>query len=58
MFVQKINASDLMVLRELIEDGKIRPTVERTWPFSEVRAALRHVGAGHSRGLNVLRVAG
>jgi NADPH:quinone reductase-like Zn-dependent oxidoreductase len=58
MFVQKINASDLLVLRKLIEDGNIRPTVERTWPFSEVHAALRHVGAGHSRGLNVLRIAG
>ena len=58
MFVQNINATDLVVMREFIEAGKIRPVVERTWSFSQASAALQHVGTGHSRGLNVLRVSG
>ena len=57
MFVQDTNAADLVAMRELIEAGRLRPVVERTWPFAEVRAALHHVGAGHSRGVNVVRVA-
>jgi 2-desacetyl-2-hydroxyethyl bacteriochlorophyllide A dehydrogenase len=56
MFVQNINATDLVVMREFIEAGKMRPIVERTWTFSEVRAALHHVGAGRSRGLNVVSI--
>ncbi len=34
MFVQKVNAADLVVMRELIEAGTMRPVVERTWSFS------------------------
>ena len=56
MFIQNINAADLDVMRELIEANRVRPVVERTWSFSEVAEALRHVGAGHSRGVNVLRI--
>ena len=36
--------------------GKIMPIVERTWEFSEVSTVLHHVGTGHSRGLNVVRI--
>jgi hypothetical protein len=56
MFVHKISAIDLVVMRELIEAGKVMPVAARTWAFSEARAALHHVGAGHSRGLNVVCV--
>ena len=58
MFMQKLDAADLVVMRELIEAGKVRPVVERTWSFSEAGAALHHVGTGHSRGLNVVRISG
>lgn len=56
MFVQKVNAADLVVMRELIERGAVKPVVERTWALAETGAALTHVGTGHSRGLNVVRV--
>jgi NADPH:quinone reductase-like Zn-dependent oxidoreductase len=57
MFVQKLNAPDLAAMCEWIESGSIKPVVERVWSFSEVGAALRHVGNGHSRGVNVMRIA-
>lgn len=56
MFVQSLNAADLEVMRGLVEAGTVKPVVERTWPLAETGAALEHVGQGHSRGLNVIRV--
>lgn len=56
MFIQNVNAADLVVMRELIEANTVKPVVERTWALPEAAAALRHVGTGHSRGLNVLRI--
>jgi hypothetical protein len=58
MFMQKLDAADLVVMRELVEKGAVKPVVERTWALAETGAALQHVGSGHSRGLNVIRVAG
>jgi NADPH:quinone reductase-like Zn-dependent oxidoreductase len=55
-FIQALGQADLLVLKELVEAGKVRPVVEKVWPMDQVAAALEHVGAGHSRGLNVLRV--
>ena len=56
MFMQNVNAEDLVVMRDLIEQGTVKPVVERTWPLAETGAALHHVGTGHSRGLNVIRI--
>ena len=58
MFMQKVNAADLVVMSELIEAGAMRPVVERVWSFAEAGAALTHVGTGHSQGLNVVRISG
>lgn len=56
MFVQKLTAADLEVMRGLIEAGTVKPVVERTWSLAEAGAALEHVGQGHSRGLNIVRI--
>ena len=56
ILMQDLNATDLDVMRELIEAGKTRPVVERIWSLPEASAALRHVGTGRSRGVNVVRV--
>jgi NADPH:quinone reductase-like Zn-dependent oxidoreductase len=55
-FIVSLNQPDLLVLTELVEAGKIKPTVERAYPLSEVADALRHVGAGHSQGQTVIRM--
>ena len=41
---------DLVVLKELIEAGKITPVMDRTYPLSETPQAIGHVGEGHARG--------
>ena len=41
---------DLVVLKELIEAGKVTPVVDRSYPLSDTPLAIRHVGEGHARG--------
>jgi len=57
-FVATPEQKDLLFLKELVEAGKARPVVERSWALSELAEALRHVGEGHSRGQSVVRVEG
>jgi len=49
-FIASENSEDLMVLRELLEAGKIAPAIDRTYPLSDVPAAMRHLIEGHARG--------
>jgi len=41
---------DLLTLTELIEARQVTPVVDRTYPLSQAADALRHLGAGHTRG--------
>jgi NADPH:quinone reductase-like Zn-dependent oxidoreductase len=49
--------SDVEVLKELLETGKIRPVLERTVELSQVRDAIRRLEAEHARGKVVVSVA-
>src|SRR3954449_1541073 len=49
-FVASENAKDLMTLRELIDSGQLAPAIDRSYPLSEVAAAIRYVLDGHARG--------
>jgi NADPH:quinone reductase-like Zn-dependent oxidoreductase len=49
-FIASENSADLMILRDLIESAKIAPAVDRTYPLSEVPAAIRYVQEGRARG--------
>jgi NADPH:quinone reductase-like Zn-dependent oxidoreductase len=41
---------DLVVLKELIEAGKMTPVIDCAYPLSETTEAIDHVGGGHARG--------
>jgi NADPH:quinone reductase-like Zn-dependent oxidoreductase len=47
---------DLVVLRELLEDGKVTPVIDRTYPLNEVPEAIRYLEHGHARGKVVITV--
>jgi NADPH:quinone reductase-like Zn-dependent oxidoreductase len=48
------NNGDLVVLKELVEAGKVTPVIDGTYPLSETPAAISHVAAGHARGTIVI----
>ncbi len=49
-FLLSPKLEDLVVLKELIEAGKITPVIDRTYPLGETPQAISHVGEGHARG--------
>jgi len=55
-FVSTPNHEDLLVLKELIESGKVTPVIDRTYPLAEVPEAMRYLEGGHARGKLVLTV--
>jgi NADPH:quinone reductase-like Zn-dependent oxidoreductase len=55
-FVSKEKNGDLVVLKELIEAGKVTPVIDRTYPLSDARDAIRHLEEGHARGKVVITV--
>ena len=49
-FISKINKDDLELLRELLEAGKVKPVVDKSFELSRAADALRYLGEGHARG--------
>jgi len=48
-YVAKATQDDLVVLKDLIEAGKVCPAIDRTFPLSEAAEAVRYVGSGQAR---------
>ena len=48
--------NDLLVLKELMESGKLTPIVGRTYPLSRAREAISYFGEGHAEGKVVITV--
>jgi NADPH:quinone reductase-like Zn-dependent oxidoreductase len=46
----------MQVLRELLEDGKVKPVVDRRYPLSEIADAFRYLGEGHAQGKVVITI--
>lgn len=55
-YIAQLRKSDLTVLRDLMEAGKIKPVVDRTFPFTRVPDAVRYLETGHARGKVVISV--
>ena len=53
-YLSNPNQADLLFLKELVEAGKLRPVVGRTYPLDGTVDALRHIASGHARGKVVL----
>jgi NADPH:quinone reductase-like Zn-dependent oxidoreductase len=48
---------ELLAVTGLIEEGKLTPIVDRTYPLEDTSEGLRHVEQGHTRGKIVVTVA-
>jgi len=54
--VKTQNHDDLVALKALVEAGKVRPVIDRTYPLIQTPEAIDHVAAGHARGTVVISV--
>jgi NADPH:quinone reductase-like Zn-dependent oxidoreductase len=50
MMLAQGNRDDLNVLADLMQSGKVTPVIDRTYPLSEIREAVRYVETGRARG--------
>ena len=50
------NGDDLDYLRQLIEADKLKPVINRTYPFAEAPEALRHLETRRARGKIVITI--
>jgi NADPH:quinone reductase-like Zn-dependent oxidoreductase len=52
-----VTTKDLELLSELIEAGKVRPQIDRRYPFAEIPAAIAYLEQGHARAKVVVAMA-
>jgi len=52
----KPNKKDLLLIKELLESGKVVPVIDRTYPLRETAEAIRYLEEGHARGKVVIAV--
>ena len=50
------NTQDLMVMKELIEAGKVVPVIDRRYSLGETAEAIRYLEEGHAQGKVVITV--
>lgn len=55
-FIAQFKREDFYLFNEWFESGKLRPVVEKVYPFEQVREAMRHLGEGHAQGKIVVSV--
>lgn len=52
----KSNQKDLEFIVKLVEDGKIKPVIDRRYSLDKAADAMRYLGEGHARGKVVINV--
>jgi NADPH:quinone reductase-like Zn-dependent oxidoreductase len=56
MGIATTDQKDLVILRDLLETGKVVPVIDRSYVFREVPEALQYLGEGHAKGKIVITV--
>jgi len=55
-FITRSNKKDLVLLKDLLEAGKVVPVIDRRYPLSGVAEAVRYLEEGHAQGKVVITV--
>jgi len=56
MMMADANHNDLTVLADMMQSGKLKPVIDRTYKLDQVPDAIRYVEQGHARGKVVITV--
>ena len=54
--IAKVKKTDLLLLKDILETGKIIPVIDRYYPLSHIAEAIRYLEEGHARGKVVITV--
>ncbi len=54
--VAKPKQKDLIIIKGLLEKGKVVPVIDKYYPLSEVADAIRYLEKGHARGKVIINV--
>jgi NADPH:quinone reductase-like Zn-dependent oxidoreductase len=57
MMMAELNKKDLNVLGDLMQSGKVKPTIDRTYSLAQIADAIRYLEKGHARGKVVITIA-
>ncbi|MDR4887478.1 NAD(P)-dependent alcohol dehydrogenase [Fredinandcohnia sp. QZ13] len=55
-FLQRPKQEDLIVLKKLIEEGKVKPVIDRSYSLCDVPNAFEYFEEGHSQGKVVITI--
>lgn len=55
-FLAELNQENLLFMQGLLESGKVKPVIDRTYPLSEAGEAVGYLEKGHARGKVVITV--
>ena len=56
MMMADANQKDLTILADMMQSGKVKPVIDRTYKLSEVPAAIAYLEEGHARGKVVITI--
>ena len=56
-FLQRPNQNDLILIKEMIEEGEVTPVIDRHFQFHEIPEAFRYFSDGHAKGKIVITIA-
>src|SRR6266516_635260 len=56
MMLADANQKDLTILADLMQSGKVKPVIDRTYRLDQVAEAMRYLEQGHARGKVVITV--
>src|SRR6266550_9103384 len=56
MMMADANQKDLTILADMMQSGKLKPVIDRTYKLDQVPDAIRYVEQGHARGKVVITV--
>jgi NADPH:quinone reductase-like Zn-dependent oxidoreductase len=50
------NQKDMATLADLMQSGKVKPVIDRTYKLAELPEAIRYLEEGHTRGKVIITI--
>lgn len=55
-FICNINQRDLLYIKELSDNHKVKPVIDRMYPLKETKDAIRYIEEGHAKGKIIITI--